>query len=215
MSEYLNTSLLCSIVRQINYRGVPTPDIVCEMLDIRDKLDILGIDPVEATGSAPPPGCTEEEWAEGHRKFWTYLNTRLLEEIERRRNIADKFPSYNADREIIQTIKERIPVEDVLSWYTEVFYHGRGSRKEQLQFRCPLHKDEHPSGIAYLKESRWHCYQCQAHGDIFDAVCLCERVDMHTAIKKLGAYLGIEIRPLREKPPPAKLPVRGMKGLEL
>ena len=119
---------------------------------------------------------------------------------------------------MIQTLKERIPVEDVVSWYTEVFYHGIGSRKEQLQFRCPLHPDQHPSGVIYLKESRWHCYQCQAHGDIFDAVCLFERMDLPRAIKKLGAYIGIEIRPLREKLPPVRKPEppgRGMKGLSL
>lgn len=215
---YVDFDLLTSLASQQNFRGVTNPDIVFEILDIRQRINILDVYPEDATGSSCPQGCTEAEWVAGWHHYWDKLITSLTSEIDRRKVIAEKFPDYNADREVISAIKERVPVEDVISWYTEVFYHGTGSRKEQLQFRCPLHQDRHPSGVIYLKERRWHCYQCQQHGDVFDAVCQFERVDLPRAIKKLGAYIGVEIRPLREKLPPVRKPEppgRGMKGLSL
>lgn len=218
MGKYVDFEILTFLANNINFRGVETPDIVYEILDTRQRVSLLDADPEEAVGKLCPLGCTENEWASGWRHYWGKLIAALTGELDRRRFIADKYPVYNADQEVIRTIKERVNVEDVLSWYTEVFYHGMGSRKEQLKFRCPFHPDEHPSGVIYLKERRWHCYQCQAHGDIFDAVCLCERTDLHHAVKKLGAYIGVEIRPLREKLPPVRKPEppgRGMKGLNL
>ena len=46
----------------------------------------------------------------------------------------------------------------------------------------------------------FHCFVCNAHGDIFDAVQLWERMELIQAIKKLANYIGLEIKPFKTKP---------------
>jgi len=92
----------------------------------------------------------------------------ILKEIKRRRAIAYD-PRVNTDREIIQAIKDRIAIADVLEWYTDVFYASR----DQGKFRCTLHgEDKNPSGVIYRTEARWWCFGCNKGGDVFDALSI-------------------------------------------
>jgi DNA primase len=126
----------------------------------------------------------------------------IIKEIKRRQAIVYD-PRANTDKEIIAAIKDRIPVVDVLEWYTDVFYASR----DQGRFRCTLHgEDKNPSGVIYRTEARWWCFGCNKGGDVFDAVQAFEKTDLPHAIAKLARYIGLDTKPLIRKP---VLQVRG------
>lgn len=155
---------------QSNLRGITSSDIVCEIQSLRERLE-------------------DEKDTEQHFYLLCRFN-HLLRELERRSHLNDS-GIRTTNKEIIQTIKERVPIDTVLSWYTDVFTH-----KSKWSYRCILHGDDvHPSGVIYRDENRFHCFACGVHGDIFDAVQLFERMELIEAIKKLANYIGLEIKP--------------------
>ena len=166
---------------QCSRRAMPVSDLVAELQCCRDIIDITKDDP--------------EAYSEGELYFLSQCVGALVAEIKRRRNIVYR-GTINPDKELPMAIKERIRVADVIEWYTEVYY----SNKQQMKFRCPLHSDQHPSGVIYVDEGRWHCFQCGAHGDIFDAVEQFERVDFPQAIAKLARHVGLDLKPIITRP---------------
>jgi len=185
----------------INWRGASIHSLVCFILDIYHKLDLLDTCPEEVIGFKCPSGCPEQEWLDSHRYFWNCQLDSATKEIERRCHI-NQTTIKNPDREIIQVIKEAIPVADVIEQYCEVIVL-KGGYRGNWKFRCTLHgQDRNPSGIIYRDEGRWWCFGCNKGGDIFDAVQMFEWVDLPTAIRKLATQLGIELRPLVQRPKP-------------
>ncbi len=177
-----------------NWRGVSTPNLAFEILEIRHKLDIVDTDPNNVINFQRPLEFTEREWVKEHQMLYNLQLQDCLKELDRRRNLNETYIK-NPDKETIQAIKERIQLADVLEWYTEVTYNNR----DQMKFRCNLHgNDRNPSGVIYNKEQKWWCFGCNRGGDVFDAVQAFERVDLPEAIKKLANHLGIELRPLKE-----------------
>ncbi|MBW2672336.1 MAG: hypothetical protein JRD89_02820 [Deltaproteobacteria bacterium] len=185
MPNRITTELLRYMAQTANRRGSTVADMAIELQAARDYID----DP------PPPPADYPGSPTEYHELMLYYLYcciNAILKELDRRKQIQYDI-RRNADVEIIQTLKERIPVADVIEWYTDVFY----SNRDQMRFRCPLHQDNHPSGVIYVRESRWHCFQCGQHGDVLDAVCRFGRTDLPHAIAKLAHYIGIDTKPMR------------------
>lgn len=177
-----------------NWRGVATTDLVLEILRLKYDIDMLDIAPEEAIGFGRPSSYGDEQWILEHRQLFNRQLQDVLNELERRRTINETYVK-NPDREIIQAIKERTQLADIIEQYTEVFYNG----KDRWKFRCTLHgTDTEPSGVIYNKEQRWWCFGCNKGGDVFDAVQAFERIDLPSAIRKLANKLGIELRPLTE-----------------
>jgi len=159
---------------QSNLRGISSSDIVCEIQSIRSEI--------------------EDEKEVDHRFFLMCRFNYLLNELERRTHLNDT-GIRTTNREIIQTIKERVHIATVLAWYTDVF-----TERGKWTYRCTLHGDDkHPSGVIYKDENRFHCFVCNAHGDIFDAVQMWERMELIEAIKKLANFIGLEIKPFEKK----------------
>ena len=157
------------LLARSNYKGITTDQLVYSIKDARDELD--------------------HKLDEVHKFILEESVKAMMEEIERRRKLT-----YNQapDKEIIQTIKNSVDIADVLAWYTDVFTH-----KKQWTYRCTLHgADKHPSGVIYKDDQKFHCFVCQKHGDVFDAVMEFEGVDLPTAIRKLARHVGIDFKPL-------------------
>jgi hypothetical protein len=55
---------------------------------------------------------------------------------------------------------------------------------------CPFHKEEHPSFTVYRERGLWHCFGCEAHGDVFDFLQKIENVDFKEALQRLAAKVG-------------------------
>jgi DNA primase len=66
----------------------------------------------------------------------------------------------------------------------------RRSGKELVGL-CPFHDDRHPSFSVSFEKEKWHCFGCQAGGDIVTFVMRIENIDYKSALKMLG----------REQPP--------------
>jgi len=185
---YASKELIEHMARTTNRRGHTIGDMVLELQAARDYID----DP-------PPPPRDFHGDPDEYRELEVYAVQcsvqAIIAELERRKRLQYDLKT-NPDNEIVQTLKERIPIADVVEWFTEVYY----SNRDRLKFRCPLHSDSHPSGIIYAKEGRWHCFQCNEHGDIFDAVSKFGRTDFPHAVARLARHIGIDTKPLRRKP---------------
>lgn len=189
------TKKTLALIAHPNWRGVSTDRLVYMIQDAKWRVELLTIDPrclppVDAELKIPI-GLSEEEEAEQYRFFYEQLLQGIEEEIQRRRKLQYEGIAYT-NKEIIQTIKNALSIEDVLGWYTEVFLH-----KKVWTYRCTLHGvDTHPSGVIYREESRCWCFVCSRGGDIFDMVQLFERLELPATIAKLARHLGLDTKPL-------------------
>lgn len=175
---------------QCPLRGHSLPDLVTESQQIQYDIDNITVFPGDYLMmlQADDPLSTDERVAQ-LRYYWGKRFNWLKAELDRRRNIkAVALP----DQQTVQAIKEAAGgqgLADMIGQYTDVFVD-----KKQWQFRCPLHEDKHPSGVIYRDESRWHCFQCQADGDVLDAVMKFGRMGFPEALARVARYAGIELR---------------------
>ncbi len=151
-----------------NLRGKSILDLVCEVQSLQEQKEME----------------TEPE----HKFYLECAITHIMREFVRRESLQ-----YNGiqttNSHIIETIKAKVDIRDVLEWYTEVFCH-----QNKWTFRCTVHGDDkHPSGVVYKDQNKWHCFGCNKGGDIFDAVCHFERVDMSAALRKLAKHIGLDL----------------------
>jgi len=76
----------------------------------------------------------------------------------------------------IEAVKQTNDIVAVIERYTELRQSG-----QRFIGRCPLHQDRHPSLTVYPEQQSWHCFQCNAGGDIFDFIQAVERCDFKQA----------------------------------
>ncbi len=205
--ETQERTFLLELAKQ-NWRGVDTSKLVFDIQELTDEIEELEAHPdaphfetvypipskVFGYMAVPRFDMPDREYNE---QYLFYLHAALvdsIDELRRRRHINQTYIK-SPDREIIKTIKERAKIEDVIEWYCDVFYH-----RSSWTFRCSLHSDEHPSGSIYQDKKdgqwKWKCFQCNAGGDVIDAVEIFERIDTSQAIAKLATWLGIDLKPL-------------------
>lgn len=54
---------------------------------------------------------------------------------------------------------------------------------------CPFHDEKSPSFFVNDEKGFYHCFGCEAHGDVLDFVCLMDNVDVREAAQRLGARM--------------------------
>lgn len=81
--------------------------------------------------------------------------------------------------DIIEQIKSRVSMQDVLDFYG--IYPVRG----QNIYRCFVHSDHKPSANIIKSADKFHCYSCCWTGDIFDVVEFFEKCDRKKALRIL------------------------------
>ena len=86
---------------------------------------------------------------------------------------------YNID---IEAIKQCADIVTVVENYAVKL------KKAGHDFKglCPFHKEKTPSFIVYPEEKRYHCYGCQADGDVIGFVMKIENCDFKSAVLKVG-----------------------------
>jgi DNA primase len=57
---------------------------------------------------------------------------------------------------------------------------------KELVGLCPFHDDRHPSFSVNPDKEKWHCFGCQAGGDVVTFVMRMENIDYKSALKMLG-----------------------------
>ena len=89
---------------------------------------------------------------------------------------------------IIEDIKFRNPIEDVVSSY--VTLSKAGSNMKGL---CPFHSEKTPSFTVYTSSSSFYCYGCGAGGDVVSFIMKAENLDYPSAVEFLAKRVGITI----------------------
>lgn len=87
---------------------------------------------------------------------------------------------------VIEQIKHRLPVADVLGSYITLQQSGG-----QFKARCPFHNERTPSFSISPERGVYYCFGCGAKGDIFSFVQQFEGLDFKAALTILADRAGI------------------------
>ncbi|TNE91217.1 MAG: DNA primase [Deltaproteobacteria bacterium] len=98
-------------------------------------------------------------------------------------------------REIIDQIRERVDIVQVVQRHVSV--QRRGSSYVGL---CPFHGEKTPSFHVVPSKHLFHCFGCNATGDVFKFVMEMEGLSFGAAVRELAQSVGIEV-PEREMTP--------------
>lgn len=117
-------------------------------------------------------------------------------------------------------VKEHADFAAVLAHYN-IETTGSGDEKRAL---CPFHEERKPSFVVNLEKKVFHCFGCEAKGNVLEFVVYMEKSELREAAIVLGEICGIKMsaRPARsfdkrqneEKPrsKASRKPVQGGKG---
>jgi DNA primase len=85
-------------------------------------------------------------------------------------------------------VKENLSITEVVSTYIRLEKSGA-----QYRARCPFHNEKTPSFYVSPERKSFHCFGCQAHGDIFTFVEKIENIPFFEALKILADRAGITL----------------------
>jgi hypothetical protein len=125
--------------------------------------------------------------------FCAYLTKRIValsKEQERRRILREHIRPTRNTIDFIRELKTRIDIRDIFNDYLGILVIP--SRTGREFYACPAHSDVHPSGVIYVQEQTYHCFQCNAHGDVFDCLMAFKGMAFMQAVDAVAGYLGIE-----------------------
>lgn len=91
---------------------------------------------------------------------------------------------------------EREEIRSRLSIETLVGEHVSLKRsRDNLTGLCPFHKERTPSFVVSPARGSFHCFGCNASGDIFRFYMLIHKVEFPDALRALAARTGVELDP--------------------
>ena len=92
-----------------------------------------------------------------------------------------------------RAVKKAVSLESVLRHYGVPGLHRRGDR---LAGRCPIHRGQREDSFrASLSKNAFHCFACQASGNVLDFVAAMEHCSVREAARRLQRWFVV--------PPPA------------
>ncbi len=96
---------------------------------------------------------------------------------------------------IIEDIKYRNPVEDVISSYVMLQKSGAN-----LKGLCPFHSEKTPSFTVFTSTQNFYCFGCHAGGDVVSFIMKAENLDYPSALEFLAKRVGITIPDTEDDP---------------
>lgn len=93
---------------------------------------------------------------------------------------------------ITEEIKERLPIEEVVSSYIKLDKSGIN-----LKAVCPFHNEKTPSFMVSPERQSFYCFGCGKKGDIFTFVEEFEGVDFKEALNILADKAGVDLSQYR------------------
>lgn len=105
----------------------------------------------------------------------------------------------------LDAIKSRVDVVAIVGRYVEL--HGVGNDQVGL---CPFHTERTPSFTVTPSKGLWHCFGCDASGDVVSFLERIEHKSFLQVIKELAVEAGVDIHeaPPTPRPPTATPPAR-------
>ncbi len=92
-----------------------------------------------------------------------------------------------------QTVKQQADIVKVIEGYIRL----RKSGAQNYSGLCPFHKEKSPSFSVHAARQFYHCFGCQASGDVFSFVAKIENVGFPEAVRIVAGKCGIPL-PKRE-----------------
>jgi DNA primase len=92
-----------------------------------------------------------------------------------------------------QTVKQQADIVKVIEGYIRL----RKAGSQNYQGLCPFHKEKTPSFSVHAVRQFYHCFGCQASGDVFSFVSKIENVPFPEAVRIVAGKCGIPL-PKRE-----------------
>ncbi len=100
----------------------------------------------------------------------------------------DQILDTGRGREVVDSIKERISIADIISRYIQLTPGGKN-----LKGCCPLHGEKTPSFYVSPAEGYWKCFGCGKGGDVITFIQEIEKVSFREALIYLGEIAGIDV----------------------
>lgn len=89
---------------------------------------------------------------------------------------------------LIEDIKSRLDIEDVISEYVELKKSG-----QNLKGLCPFHTEKTPSFMVNPSKQIFHCFGCNTGGDMFTFIMQYENITFGEAAETLGRRAGLDL----------------------
>jgi DNA primase len=88
-----------------------------------------------------------------------------------------------------RAVKEAVSLEAVLRHYQ---VPGLRRHRSQLEGCCPIHRGQRDDSFRVsLSKNAFHCFACQAHGNVLDFVAAMERCSIREAACRLQRWFGV------------------------
>ncbi len=89
---------------------------------------------------------------------------------------------------VIEEIKERCLIEDVVSRYVSLKRAG-----SNLTASCPFHSERTPSFVVFPATQSFYCFGCGAGGDVISFLMRIENLEYPEAIRRLAETVGVSV----------------------
>ena len=90
--------------------------------------------------------------------------------------------------EFLDELRTRVPLGDVVG--KRVALKKRGHNFTGL---CPFHSEKTPSFTVHDDKGFYHCFGCQAHGDVIDFVMKTENLTFPETVERLAGLAGMRL----------------------
>ncbi|HEV7204794.1 MAG TPA: DNA primase [Jatrophihabitans sp.] len=102
--------------------------------------------------------------------------------------------------EDIALVREKSPIDEIIGEHVQLRNAGGGN----LKGICPFHDEKSPSLSVTPSRGLYHCFGCQAGGDVIRFVQDIEHIDFSEAIERLAARANIQLRYAEGGPAPSR-----------
>ncbi len=115
--------------------------------------------------------------------YWLWFGLVVGEAIDMKKLSTPKTTTKHNNKRIdVEAVKSRADIVTLAEGY------GLRLHKSGRNFKaiCPFHNEKTPSFNLYPGNNRFHCYGCQADGDVISFVMRMDGIDFRTAAAKVG-----------------------------